>query len=161
METLKCQKTLMWLQANCAISALAKPYCQYFNGDLLQSIFLPCVSSKIGALLWRVRLSITDWICQGKIVFSLGKMQSLLLGRGCHHENALLALIPLLREVVINPARFLVSNGIMFFAFPPQWWANLQYRLHPYFYRSGVATKIFVIWYLSFWFWGFLMKNLH
>lgn len=103
--------------------------------------FLPCVSSKIGALLQRVRLSITDWICQGKIVFSLGKMQGLLLGRRCHHENALPALISLLREVVINPARFLVSNGIMFFPFPPQWWTNLQCSLHPCFSHGSVTAK--------------------
>lgn len=54
-------------------------------------------------------------------------MQSLLLGKGCHHENALPALISLLSEVVINPARFLVSNVIMFFPFPPVWWTSLHW----------------------------------
>lgn len=37
----------MRLEANCAISALAKLYCGYFNSDLLQSIFCPVYPKKI------------------------------------------------------------------------------------------------------------------
>lgn len=66
-------------------------------------------------------------------------MQGLLLGKGCHHETALPALISLLRGLVINPARFLVSSVIMVFPFLPVWWTSLH--------RIAQSSSLFFSWW--------------